>query len=284
MLLTTIRTGSFSKAANELNCTQSAVTQTINALEKELNCKILKRDHSGISLSHLGEALLPAILDADKSLRTLMEQATIISQGKSLPIRIGAYSSIANTWLPKLLPEYQTTHPDVIFDIRVGADTLSDWLLKGEIDLALGDINRMRAFRSYPLMEDPYYAVLSPKYADSFPKSITQKKLFKLPFIMAPMNALDKYFTYVPQNKIRVKCDDDYTLLSMVEQGLGVKAMPKLSLSHLTHNVFISKLTPQVSRTLGITLPNKPTKVIQDFASGCFFLIPPISLNGPYVS
>jgi DNA-binding transcriptional LysR family regulator len=146
VLLAAIRVGSFSKAAEELHCTQSAVTQTINALEKELHCKVLNRSHCGISLSSVGEALLPAILETEKSLRKLKEQAKTLSQGTSLPIRIGAFSSISNTWLPKRLLEYQKSHPDVIFDIRIGTDNLSDWLLTGEIDLALGDQKRLQKF------------------------------------------------------------------------------------------------------------------------------------------
>lgn len=82
---------------------------------------------------------------------------------------------------------------------------------------------------------------------------------------MAPMNALDKYFSFQPHREIRVKCDDDFTLLSMVEQGLGVTAMPKLSLNNLTHKVTVIELTPPVSRTLGIALPNNPSKEVLGF-------------------
>lgn len=266
VLLTTIRTGSFSKAANELNCTQSAVTQTINALENELNCKLLVRNHSGISLSEIGEILLPTIIEVDRSLRNLQVQADILSKGKTLPIRIGSFSSISNTWLPKLLQEYQKEHSEITFDIKIGTDILSSWLLSGEIDVALGDVERLRAFRWYPLMDDPYYAVLPQKLALQYPKAITGEELFSLPFIMAPMNALDRYFSLLPQKEIRVKCDDDSTLLSMVEQGLGATAMPKLSLYNLTQKVSVIELLPPVSRKLGIALPNNSSKAITDFA------------------
>lgn len=54
VLLTAIRTGSFRKAALELNCTQSAVTQAMNSLENELGCKVLQRNHNGIRLTPAG--------------------------------------------------------------------------------------------------------------------------------------------------------------------------------------------------------------------------------------
>ncbi len=59
VLLAAIRTGSFRKAALELNCTQSAVTQAMNSLENELGCKVLLRNHNGIRLTSAGEELLP---------------------------------------------------------------------------------------------------------------------------------------------------------------------------------------------------------------------------------
>ena len=59
VLLAAIRTGSFRKAALELNCTQSAVTQAMNSLENELGCKVLLRNHNVIRLTSAGEELLP---------------------------------------------------------------------------------------------------------------------------------------------------------------------------------------------------------------------------------
>ena len=81
-LIAAVRTGSFSKASEELHCTQSAVTQSINALENELNCKLLIRSHKGIVLSETGELLYPFVLEAEKSLALLQKQAIRLSAKK----------------------------------------------------------------------------------------------------------------------------------------------------------------------------------------------------------
>lgn len=260
ILLTTLRTGSFSKAAQELNCTQSSVTQMMNSLENELNCKILERNHNGIKLTPAGEIMYPLIVEAEAGLRRIMEQAKQIADGHALPIRIGSFSSISNTWLPRMLQEYHEEHSDINFDIRIGTDVISRWLLNGEIDIALGDADRCRAFRWYPLMDDFYYAVLPRSFVDDDKQSITQKELAEFPFIMAPMNVLDMHLMEVPQKQINVNCDDDSTLLSMVTQGLGVTAMPKLSLQKNIHDVQILELIPATKRVLGVALPNSPSK------------------------
>ena len=266
ILLAAIRTGSFNRAAQEMNCTQSAVTQAMNSLENELGCKVLQRNHNGIRLTNAGEELLPLFIEAEASLTRLAQRAAQVAAGASTPLRIGAFSSISNTWLPRVLQEYHALHSDVTFDIQVSTDALADWLLKGVVDLALGDPARCRAFRWYPLMDDPYYAVLPRELA---PKSdsISQETLTTYPFVMAPMNALEQYLSVCPERQLRVNCDDDSTLLSMVAQGLGVTAMPELCLHDPPESVCVLPLTPSTKRVLGVALPNSPSKEAVRFAS-----------------
>ena len=266
ILLAAIRTGSFNKAALEMNCTQSAVTQAMNSLENELGCKVLQRNHNGIRLTNAGEELLPLLVEAEASLTRLAQRAAQVVEGASAPLRIGAFSSISSTWLPRILQEYHTLHPETTFDIQVGTETLADRLLKGAVDLALGDSARCRAFRWYPLMDDPYCAVL-PKELAPEGDSISQEELAAYPFVMAPMNALNRYLSVQPENQLRVNCDDDSTLLSMVAQGLGVTAMPELCLQNPPESVCVLELTPPTKRVLGVALPNSPSKEAVRFAN-----------------
>ncbi|OCN00858.1 hypothetical protein A7X67_08970 [Clostridium sp. W14A] len=267
VLLATLRTGSFSRAALELNCTQSAVTQMMNALENEFGCKVLARNHSGVKLTAAGEELFPLMVEAEASLSRLMEQARKVADGRAIPIRIGSFSSISNTWLPQVLQIYQKEHSDITFDIRIGTDAITGWLIGGEIDLALGDADRCRAFRWYPLMDDYYYAVVPKTFIKEEKQSITQAEFAEYPFIMAPMNVLEKHLVVLPKRQIKVNCDDDSTLISMVVQELGVTAMPKLSLRNIPENIRILKLIPPTKRVLGIALPNSPSKTAVDFSN-----------------
>lgn len=84
---------------------------------------------------------------------------------------------------------------------------------------------------------------------------------------MAPMNALNRYLSVQPKNQLRVNCDDDSMLLSMVAQRLGVTAMPELCLQNPTESVCVLELTPPTKRVLGAALPNSPSKEAVRFAS-----------------
>ena len=266
-LMTTLRAGSFNKASQELNCTQSAVTQMMNALENELGCKILARSHSGVRLTPAGEKLYPLLAEADAALTRLASQARTISHREKQVIRIGSFSSISNTWLPKILRAYQETFPGTSFDIRIGTDTLPQWLQENQIDLALGDAHRCRSFQWYPLMDDPYYAVMPTGLLPEDKTSITQEEFAKYTLIMAPMNALEAHLTVLSNQRINVSSDDDSSILSIVAQGLGVTAMPKLSLRNPLENLRTLDLLPVPKRVLGVALPKNPSKAAVSFAA-----------------
>ena len=61
MFLKTVECGSFSKAAEEMNFTQSAVSHAVQALENELGVTLLSRNRGGVVLTADGRLLLPRI-------------------------------------------------------------------------------------------------------------------------------------------------------------------------------------------------------------------------------
>ena len=267
-LMTTLRAGSFNKAAQELNCTQSAVTQMMNALENELGCKILSRSHSGVTLTPVGENLYPFLVEADAALAGLAVQAKAFSQEEAHVIRIGSFSSISNTWLPKLLRAYQDSYPGTTFDIRIGTDPLPQWLQENQIDLALGDAHRCQSsFQWFPLMDDPYYAVVPAGLLPADKTFITQEEFAEFTLIMSPMNALGAHLTCLSDRKINVSSDDDSSLLSLVAQGLGVTAMPKLSLRSPMDGLRVLDLLPVPNRVLGVALPRNASREAKSFAA-----------------
>lgn len=268
VLLATVRTGSFSKAAEITNRTQSAVTQIMNSLEDELGCRILERSHKGVTLTPAGEMLLPNIIEADTAISNLMKRAQSISEGKELPIRIGTFSSIVNTWLPELMKEYKELHPETAFHLEIGTSLLSQWLINDLIDVAFGDAERCKGFRFYELMDDPYMAAIPVDIAPPG-DTISQNEFASYPFVMAPANALKIYLEQVPENSINVVTDDDATLYSIVSQGLGATAIPKLSLQNLpaSDKVKIMELVPHTNRKLGIAVGSNPDRRITNFVS-----------------
>lgn len=261
-LLAAVRTGSFSKAADELICTQSAVTQTMNSLESELGVKLVERSRSGIRLTEAGEALLPYIVDAESALARLKEEAKLAAEGERRPLRIASFSSIANTWLPDMLSGFEKEMPGVKFDIRVGSIGFADMMMSGEVDMVLGTSDMLKGFRWYPLMEDPYCALMPRSAVPEGKTVITQVEFAGYRWIVAPLNAMDRNLDVKPKNKdsMRVVTDDDITLINMVARGMGVTAVPKLFIKELPEEVVMLELDPVPTRTLGIFLSGSPSE------------------------
>ena len=84
---------------------------------------------------------------------------------------------------------------------------------------------------------------------------------------MAPMNALDAHLTVLSDRRINVSSDDDSTILSIVAQGLGVTAMPLLSLRNTLEDLQTMQLEPVPKRVLGVALPKSPTPSAVSFAA-----------------
>lgn len=253
--LTAVQTGSLRRTAEVLHCTQSAVTQMMNGLEAELGCRLLERDHRGVTLTSAGKVLLPAIEEIMRRMEALREQAGQLGRSSKQPLRIGSFASIANSWLPKAMQAYQQRYPESRFSLHIGTDQLGGWLEQGKIDLALGDETRCGAQRWQPLMEDPYMAVLPAAMCIEGRQSISQQELVQYPFLMAPGNALEAHLQQLPAQSLQVSCDDDAALLALVAQGIGVTAVPRLSLQQLPSQVRALDIRPPMQRCLGIALP-----------------------------
>ncbi len=267
VFLSVVEHGSFSRASEHLHCTQSAVTQTMNRLEDEIGCALIHRRHNGVKLTAEGEALLNDFQQAQNSLQLLKTHAEQLAKPSGRKIRIGAFSSVANTWLPEILRSFGKKYPEIEITLKICTGELEQLLLQDQIDLALGDEMRLSHVEFTPLMEDPYYAAL-PEQMNYAVSSVTQQELAKLPFLMAPMNALSHVLSTLPEKSLEVDCDDDVTLLNLVAGGLGCTVMPALSLSVVPEQVSILPIVPEIFRTIGMGLTedaSEETKLLAEY-------------------
>ena len=89
-LNTVLESGSLTKAAAELGCTQSAVSHAIAALEEELGFSIIYRGRSGVRLTEEGERLMPAVRNLMGSMEQLRQTASAIKGLDSGTVRMKA--------------------------------------------------------------------------------------------------------------------------------------------------------------------------------------------------
>lgn len=124
---------SFTKAAEELFLTQSAVSRQIQALEESLGVKLFTRRNRGLALTEAGQQMYRA---ADAALRTLREAAERIAPGnKQKMVTVTSSMAFCSLWLIPRLSAFRKVHPDV--DVRISANNTVLDLDREQIDVAI---------------------------------------------------------------------------------------------------------------------------------------------------
>ena len=258
-LAAVVETGSLTRAADELGCTQSAVSHSIDSLEKELGFTLLLRKRSGIKLTNEGERLMPAVRNLLSSAEQLNQTASAIRGLDSGTVRIGTFTSVGVHWLPGVLKEFQHDYPNVDFKLLNGDyHDVEQWLEDGSVDVGFVNVPCAVDCECIPLMTDRLLAILPRKSRfENYPKfPLTECETE--PFISLlessdhdARRALDA--AGVKPN-VRFYTKDDYAIIAMVEQGLGISIMPELLLKGRHDNIQVLPLVPEAKRTIGIAI------------------------------
>ena len=263
----TVELGSLTKAANHLGYTQSGISHMINALEEELGATLLLRDRSGVKITPEGTQLLPYIRNICNSHRDLIDKANRLHGLEFGLIRIGTFSSISCHWLPVLIKTFQEEHPNIDFELLHGDYTeIENWVNEGRIDFGFLSLPSIAAFENIMLKQDRLMVILPQNHPLAKEDSFPVEKLSDEPFILLEEGTYNEITQIFEDNHIipnvRYKVRDDYTIMSMVESGLGISILPELVLYRNPYHIIIKELNIHSYRKLGIALKNtKQTSV-----------------------
>jgi DNA-binding transcriptional LysR family regulator len=132
------RSGSFTQTARELHLTQSGVSHSMKALERDTGCRLLDRVGKKATLTQAGEQLLhhaEKILEEMERARNALGQLGKWGRGR---LRIGASVTACQYLIPPVIREFKESFPDHAISIEPGDTTdLVTALLNGRIDLGL---------------------------------------------------------------------------------------------------------------------------------------------------
>ena len=225
-LMTVVDSGSLTKAAVELGCTQSAVSHCLDALEKELGFALLTRNRAGVKLTSEGERLLPAVRSFLGAAEQLRQTASSIRGLESGTVRIGAFTSVAVHWLPPILKEFQHDYPRVDFRLLNGDyHDVEQWLTDGSVDVGFVTLPSPVGCECIPLMEDRLLAIL-PRHSrfenyPRFPLVECETEPFISLLESSDHDARRALEAAGVKPNVRFYTKDDYAVIAMVEQGAG---------------------------------------------------------------
>lgn len=261
-LLEVLERNSFSDAARSLGYTQSAVSQMIKSLEDELQVTLLVRSRSGVALTYEGELLLPYVRDMANAYRALSDQAANFSGLRRGTIRIGTFTSVSSWLLPPVMKRFKEAYPGVRFELHQGVySEIEEWVRTGVVDFGFTDMSRAAPFASQPLVRDSLLAVLPEGHPLGENIFVDVDALTGEPFILLDEGqgggCLHDMVTAHPQIDVQYRVADDYSILTMVENRLGIAVLPEMVLRHSDRSVIARRLQPALTRRLSVIYQKK---------------------------
>lgn len=134
---------SFSKAAEECYISQSAISQQIQALERELGVELLKREGRSFSLTPAGELLYRKGRSILKEWDGLVKEIRDIGGEREEELRLGCLRSYTGSEFYRAVTVFSQRYPRVELRLTTGNhEELYQLLVSGQIDLLLSDQRR----------------------------------------------------------------------------------------------------------------------------------------------
>jgi DNA-binding transcriptional LysR family regulator len=134
------RHASFTRAAQELHVTQSAVSRQIKTLEERLGVELFERGARGIVMTEAGERLYRAVASA---LTTVDETIASLSNHAARTVTVSCTLAFCSLWLIPRLSSFQKAHPGA--EVRLSASNEVVNLERSRIDLAIRYASEQRA-------------------------------------------------------------------------------------------------------------------------------------------
>lgn len=262
--LLTVELGNFTKAAEHLNYTQSGVSRMIQDLEREWGIVLFERKKGGIALTKDGEALIPQLKRICNEHDMLLQQIHSLKNVESGIIRIGTFSSVATHWLPLMIKRFKVDYPNVDFELLLGDyKEIEQWIVDGRVDFGFLGGPIVREMETIFVERDRLLVVLpcNHPYADApvFPVA----GLSESPFMLLEKGENDVISSIFVEHgiepEVHFKTWDDYAIMSMVENELGISILPELILKRNPYNVVVKELEVPLFREIRVGLRNEAT-------------------------
>lgn len=223
------QTRNFSKAARRLHISQSAFSQRVINLERELGTTLLIRDRADIKLTEAGERLLRHC-EVRGNLEAEFLRSLIPSCGDELSgvIRVGGFSSVMRSLVLPALAPLMRKHPDLsIITFSAELDEILDLLKSARADVVLsnrdpgreGVVPKFLGYEENVLVRSRRFPEAD-AYLDHDERDVTTSSYFRL-LHDRPKSVRKRYL------------DDVYGLIDGVRLGYGKAVLPRHLISGL---------------------------------------------------
>lgn len=226
----------FRAAAEELNYSQSTVSDHIRNLEQELDVRLFERLGRKVFLNEQGIKLISL---AERMIKDADELHNLFSKEDKLkgPLKIGAAETLCGFWLPSLLKEYSKSYPQVQIILKM-ADCLElpEMLESNIIDVAFGlhDESGQQQLTQINLFQDNAVFVAAPDHPLTVLKKVTAYDFENQTFLLTETESCYNMELKGILQKLNVKANTimEFSSLEAIKQcvisGLGITLLPSI--------------------------------------------------------
>lgn len=224
------------RAANEMNISQPAISKSIKTLEEQMNTTLFVRKRDGVALTDAGELFYKKIKNAMELIEIAEYDVKTLNSVDSGYINIGASKTIIHEYLMTYIKKFHLLYPNV--KIRIFTEKTND-LIKmtkmGLIDIIVTNISTPieSNFNQIKLMELHDCFVVNETYSNLKGKTISIKELEKLPLLLLTKGTINRnrFDDYCLENNIKINPEMEFTSNSLIKEfakaGFGIGMLTK---------------------------------------------------------
>lgn len=248
ILMSILKNGSMSAAAQELNYTQSGISRAIEAMEKSAGFQIITRGRGGVCLTHEGEALLPAIREIAYWAEQYEQTVQRLNGAETGRLAVGSSYAKYFPWLTKVISGFHEKHPGITVELCSGTSTELARRMSAK-SLDFGIISRREGtFQSTVVKKDQLVAMLPPEHPMAHSASVPVSIFEREPYIeihtgLQTDNSICFSSRGIVPN-LSFSTPDSVIACGMVKAGLGVALVNGVIADELSGGVAYVPLNP----------------------------------------
>jgi DNA-binding transcriptional LysR family regulator len=255
----------FTRAAARVHLTQSSLSSSVRALERELGSDLFVRSTRQVELTEAGRALLPAARRTVASAEDGLDAVAAVRGLVRGHLAIGAIQALGQVNLAALVARFHRRHPAVTLRIHhLGAAELVRHTADGEIDLAIVDRPlgpQRHRVRERTIATEPLQLAVSADDPAARRRRVRLSDLGDRDFIeYRPDSSLRAHIDHACDAvglRRRIICEIDALaeLVSLVALGLGVSLLPPAAIRISTGGAVGVATDPPIPRELVLVTP-----------------------------
>lgn len=249
VFLAVAKHGSFSRAAEHIGSSQSAVSLAIRHVETELGVKLLDRTTRQVRLTSVGETLVATGARLLNELDTVLRELRDIGVQHRGTVALACVPSIARSLMPKCIEHCMAKWPNVAFAIEdVAAKEVVQKAVRGQVEFGISSgLIEDSELEVHKLMIDPFLLVCRRDDALAKRRSVPWALLGDRRLVMlnntsgSRQQIVDTFARLGVRANISIELAQPSSVLGMVEANLGVAVVPQMVAPYEAHPTLVTR-------------------------------------------